>query len=181
MDRALRLCALLLPACALTLAAAPRVIQAQELKLEAKLTGFEEVPALLSTGVGEFTAEVDPTRTSITFTLTYSGLLADATQSHIHFGQRRVNGGIMVFFCTNLATPPVGVPVPPNCPLREGTVTGTLRAADVVGPLGQGIAPLSLENVIDAIQSGHIYANVHSTRWPGGELRGQVKVSGTKK
>ena len=180
MDRALRLCAVLLPAWALTLAAAPRVTRAQGLKLEAKLAGFQEVPALLSTGQGEFTAEVDPTRTSITFTVTYSGLLADATQSHIHFGQRGVNGGIMIFFCTNL-TAPVGVPTPQNCPLREGTVTGTLTAADVIGPVAQGIAPMSLENVIDAIQSGQIYANVHSTRWPGGEIRGQVKVSGTKK
>jgi CHRD domain-containing protein len=179
MDRALRLCAVLLPACALTLAAAPRV-EAQGLKLDAKLTGFQEVPALLSTGQGELTAAVDPSRTSITFTLTYSGLLADATQSHIHFGQRGVNGGIMVFFCTNL-TPPAGVPLPQNCPLREGTVTGTLTRADVVGPLAQGIAAFSLENVIDAIQSGQIYANVHSTRWPGGEIRGLVKVSGTKK
>jgi hypothetical protein len=179
MDRAHRLFAVLLPACALTMVA-PRVTHAQELKLEAKLVGFQEVPALLSTGAGEFTAEVDPTRTSITFTVTYSGLLADATQSHIHFGQRGVNGGIMIFFCTNL-TAPVGVPTPQNCPLREGTVTGTLTAADVIGPVAQGIAPMSLENVIDAIQSGQIYANVHSTRWPGGEIRGQVKVSGTKK
>jgi hypothetical protein len=106
--------------------------------------------------------------------------LGDATQSHIHFGQRGVNGGIMIFFCTNL-TPPVGVPVPKSCPTREGTVTGTLTAADVVGPLARGVAPLSLENVIDAIQSGQIYANVHSVRWLGGEIRGQVKVSGTKK
>jgi hypothetical protein len=153
--------------------------EAQEVKLQADLIGFQEVPALLSTGEGEFTATVDPSRTSITFTVTYSGLLADATQSHIHFGQRGVNGGIMIFFCTNL-TPPVGVPMPQHCPLREGTVTGTVTAADVVGPTAQGVAPMSLDNVISAIQSGQIYANVHSTRWPGGEIRGQVKVSGPK-
>jgi len=157
-----------------------RSAEAQEIKLEAKLIGFQEVPALLSTGVGEFTATVDPSRTSMTFTVTYSALLADATQSHIHFGQRGVNGGVMIFFCTNL-TPPAGVPTPQHCPLREGTVTGTVTAADVVGPAAQGVAPLNLDNVISAIQSGQIYANVHSTRWPGGEIRGQVKVSGTKK
>jgi hypothetical protein len=180
MDRARTLCALL-PACAIVLAAAPRVTEAQELKLNAKLIGFQEVPALLSTGEGELTATVDPTRTSITFTLTYSGLLADALQSHIHIGQRGVNGGIMVFFCTNLPVPPAGVPAPQSCPLREGTITGVLTAADVVGPLAQGITPLNLDDVISAIQSGQIYANVHSTRWPGGEIRGQIKVSGTKK
>jgi hypothetical protein len=163
-----------------------RTAEAQELKLKATLTGFQEVPALLSTAEGEFTATVDPSRTSMTFTVTYSGLLADATQSHIHFGQRGVNGGVMIFFCTNL-TPPANVPVPQHCPLREGTVTGTVTAADVVGPAAQGIAgaavgtPGSLDNVISAIKSGQIYANVHSTRWPGGEIRGQVKVSGPKK
>ena len=157
-----------------------RTVQAQELKLKATLVGFQEVPSLLSTGEGEFTATVDPSRTSMTFTVTYSGMLADVTQSHIHFGQRGVSGGVMIFFCTNL-TPPAGVPIPQHCPLREGTVSGTVTAADVVGPLAQGITPQNLDNVISAIQSGQIYANVHSTRWPAGEIRGQVKVSGTKK
>ena len=167
-------------ACLLTLAAPVfRTTEAQSIKLHAKLISFQEVPALLSTGEGEFTAVVDRSRTSMTFTVTYSGLLADATQSHIHFGQRGVNGGVMIFFCTNL-TPPAGVPIPQHCPLREGTVTGTVTAADVIGPLAQGITPQNLDNVISAIQSGQIYANVHSTRWPGGEIRGQVKVSGSE-
>jgi CHRD domain len=164
-------------ACVLSLAAPVlRTADAQEIKLHTKLIGFQEVPALLSTGEGEFTATVDASRTSMTFTVTYSGLLADATQSHIHIGQRGVNGGVMIFFCQN---PPAAGRQP--CPLREGTVTGTVTAADVVGPAAQGIAPGNFDNVISAIQSGQIYANVHSTRWPGGEIRGQVKVSGPKK
>lgn len=156
------------------------ISEAQAIKLKAQLTGFQEVVPVLTTGAGEFTAMVDPTRTSMTFALTYSGLLADATQSHIHFGQRGVNGGVMVFFCTNL-TPPVGVPTPQSCPLREGTVTGTITAADVVGPTGQGINPGNLDNVISTILSSATYANVHSTRWPGGEIRGQVKAASADK
>src|SRR4051812_33144207 len=73
MDRARRRCAVLLPACALLLAVAPRATEAQELKLQANLISFQEVPSLLSTGAGELTATVNPSRTSITFTLTYSG------------------------------------------------------------------------------------------------------------
>jgi hypothetical protein len=163
--------------CLLTLVAPVfRTTAAQELKLKAKLIGFQEVPALLSTAEGEFEATVDASRTTMTFTVSYSGLMADATQSHIHIGQRGVNGGVMIFFCQN---PPAAGRQP--CPLREGTVTGTVSAADVIGPLAQGINPGNFDNVISAIQSGQIYANVHSTRWPGGEIRGQVKVSGSKK
>lgn len=158
--------------------AAVETSQAQVIKLKAKLIGFQEVPSLLTTATGQFTATVDPTGASMTFRLTYSGLLADATQAHIHFGQPGVNGGVMVFFCTNL-TPPVGVPAPQPCPLRSGTVEGTVTSADVAGPLAQGVTPASLganfDDVISAIRSGNSYANVHSTRWTGGEIRGLVK------
>jgi hypothetical protein len=160
--------------CLLTLAAPVfRTSEAQEIRLRATLTGFEEVPAVLSTGHGQFSATVNQSRTSMTYTLTYSGLVADATASHIHFGQRKVNGGVMIFFCQN---PPAAGRQP--CPLRSGTVHGTVTAADVVGPSGQGIDPGDFHDVIAAIQSGHTYANVHSTRMPGGEIRGQAKVSG---
>jgi hypothetical protein len=27
---------------------------------------------------------------------------------------------------------------------------------------------------VNAIRAGHTYANIHTTRWPGGEIRGQV-------
>lgn len=152
--------------------------QAQTVPLKAQLVGFNEVPSLLSTGAGEFTATIDRSGTSMTFRLTYSGLLADVTQAHIHFAQPGVNGGVMIFFCTNLA-PPAGVPAPQACPLRSGTVEGTVTAADVIGPLGQGITPASVganfNQVISAILSGNTYANVHSTRWPGGEIRGAVE------
>jgi CHRD domain len=166
--------------CGLALTVPLRTTEAQSLKLRADLKSFQEVPSLVSTGAGEFTATVDPSRTSITFSVTFSGMIGDVTQSHIHIGQRGVSGGIMIFFCTNL-TPPVGVPTPQPCPLHEGTVTGTVTAADVIGPVAQGVTPGNLDNVITAIRSGQIYANVHSTRWPAGEIRGQVKVIGADK
>ncbi|MFD1827627.1 MULTISPECIES: hypothetical protein [Mumia] len=44
-----------------------------------------------------------------------------------------------MFLCTNLGNGPAGTQ---TCP-QEGTVTGTIVAADVVGPASQGIAPVS--------------------------------------
>ena len=54
-------------------------------------------------------------------TLHYRHSRARCTQSHIHFGQKDVNGGIVVFFCTNLGNGPAGTPpCPQPAPRRVG-------------------------------------------------------------
>ena len=60
------------------------------------------------------------------------------------------------------------------CPNVEGTVSGDVTPNDVVGPSGQGIEAGSFAEIIRAMQAGHAYANIHTTRWPGGEIRGQI-------
>ena len=98
----------------------------------ADISGFQEIPTLSTPASGSLDLTIAPDDSSISYTLTYDGFETNVTQSHIHLGRPAFNGGIMVFFCTNL-TPPAGVPTPPACPVRGGTVTGTLTAADIVG------------------------------------------------
>ena len=85
----------------------------------------------------------------------------------MHFGSHDHNGGVAVFFCG-------GSTKPTPCPNVGGTVTGTWVPADVVGPNAQGIEPGAFDELVAAIRAGHTYANVHTTRWPNGEIRGQV-------
>jgi hypothetical protein len=147
----------------------------------ARMSPYNEVPAVSSTAEATFRATVSPDRQSIDYELTYAGLEADATQAHLHFGQRDVNGGISVWLCANpsttppVVTPPAGFDRP--CPLRAGTVTGEIEPDDVVGPAGQGIEPGAFEELLAALRAGKVYANVHSKKFPGGEIRGQVKGS----
>ena len=47
-------------------------------------------------------------------------------------------------------------------------------AADVIGPAGQGIEAGNLAEILAAMRAGHAYANVHSSKWPGGEIRAQL-------
>jgi hypothetical protein len=83
-----------------------------------------------------------------------------------------VNGGIMVFLCSNLGNGPVGTAA---CP-PSGSVSGTITAANVVGAASaQGIAAGEFAEVVKAIRHGVAYANVHSTLYPGGEIRGQLR------
>jgi hypothetical protein len=78
-----------------------------------------------------------------------------------------------VFLCSNLGNGPAGTQL---CPPPPATVSGTFTATDVIGPTAQGIAPGELAELIDAIRAGKAYANVHSTRNPGGEIRGQINA-----
>ncbi|HET9709315.1 MAG TPA: CHRD domain-containing protein, partial [Gemmatimonadales bacterium] len=106
------------------------------------------------------------------FTLEFSGLNAPVTQAHIHFGKRHVGGGVMVFFCSNLNNGPAGTQA---CPAGGGTVTGTITAAGVVGPVAQGVVPGNFDAVVQALDSNTAYANIHTTGFPAGEIRGQVR------
>jgi hypothetical protein len=53
-------------------------------------------------------------------------------------------------------------------------VTGTIVPTDVIGPVGQGIAAGEFDELVAAMRAGRAYANVHSTKFPGGEVRGQI-------
>jgi hypothetical protein len=79
--------------------------------------------------------------------------------------------------CTN-GTPPAGVPIPPACPQGEGTVTGTLEAADVLTVGTQGIAAGEFGEFVEALRAEAGYGNVHTAAFPGGEIRGQVTFRG---
>ena len=147
------------------------------------LTGSQEVPLVLTGGRGTFTATINREGTELEYKLAYSGLETDATQAHIHIGQQQVNGGISVFLCVN--TPPINPPpapasLPPPCPLREGEVEGVLTAEDVIGPASQGVVAGDFDRLIKAIRSGNTYANVHTVRSPGGEIRSQLDQHGHK-
>jgi hypothetical protein len=140
-------------------------------QFKADLLGFEEVPSISSAGSGEALAEINDAKTSIAYELSYEGLEGTVTQAHIHFGQRSVNGGISVYFCTNLGNGPVGTPA---CPAPPTTIIGSINAANVIGPAGQGINAAQFDRLLSAISSGVTYVNVHTDKYPGGEIRGQL-------
>jgi hypothetical protein len=138
-----------------------------------RLRAFEEVPAISSPGEGQFSARINGSGTSLSYQLSYRNLLGTVTQSHIHIAQRGVNGGIMIFLCSNLGNGPAGTQA---CPASPGSISGTIEADDVVAAAAaQGIAAGELGEAIRAMRNGVTYVNVHSDLFPGGEIRGQLR------
>lgn len=136
------------------------------------LIGYEEVPAVSTNGNAEFKAELSPYGNQVNWELTYRVLEGNITQSHIHFGQRGVNGGIVVFLCSNLGNGPAGTQA---CPPPPATIRGTFSTGDIgAGAAAQGIAAGEYNEFLRAMRSGATYVNIHSNIWPGGEVRSQI-------
>lgn len=144
----------------------------------ANLDGYQEVvggPGAGSTGSvstiadGRFKAKLR--NGALEYTLTYSNMEGGTvSQAHIHFAEEHVGGGVIAFLCAGDKPP---------CPSPSGTVTGTITAANVVGPADQGIEAASFSELVSAMRAGATYVNVHSTpRFPEGEIRGQIKGRG---
>jgi hypothetical protein len=150
-------------------------------RFQAGLNGYEELPTLSTQGVGSLEASLSRDGNELRYRLSYrgpfdgnpTGTASTVLQAHIHVGARAVNGGVSAFLCTNLGNGPIGTP---TCPLMEGTVTGVITPATVVGPANQGIAAGEFNELVRAIRAGATYANIHTTANAGGEIRGQIST-----
>ena len=77
--------------------------------------------------------------------LTFQGLSGAATQAHIHLGAKGHSGPVLIALCGAGCRSPVS-------------------GATIVSPA-----------VVKTLQTGGTYVNVHTSRNPGGEIRGQLK------
>ena len=160
-----------------------------------KLSGFSEVlgpnlglGAVFSTGSGEFSLKIDKKDREIQYKLTYDFPDAAGTpvvgtqfvnQAHLHFGQRHATGGITVWLCQSADNPAPSVATAdtPTCPSPSGSVEGTIKPHQVLAQAGQGFpaGESGFDALLQALRAGAIYANVHTDRSTGGEIRGQVR------
>ncbi len=169
------LTAILIPFLAMALS--PLVAMADDSKrgsrMDADLSAFNSVPAVAGQGSGEFKASLRRNGDAVEYRLSYENLGSRVLQAHIHFGKAWENGGILAFLCTNLGNAPsANVPA---CPNPGGEVTGSILASDVQSPPNSGIGPGDFSALLEAIDTGTAYVNVHTEAIPAGQIRGQVR------
>lgn len=140
----------------------------------ANLTPGEEVNATTaqknSLAQGTFIAEasMDGNNTDYYFTLTLKGLSAadgNITAAHIHLGAKGVNGPIVAFLY-GMEEGQVSI-MPP------ATVPFTLADSEVAW---ENLIDISTTDFAAAMMAGKCYANVHTTAYPSGFMRGQIYV-----
>jgi hypothetical protein len=149
-------------------------------EFSARINGFQEIGSLTGPTGAIFTngsgkLSLDTQKNAITYKLTYSDLGSAVTQAHIHFGKMHVAGGIIAFLCNNSGSgAPAGTPA---CP-ASGTVSGTLTSASIIGPAPQGIVAGNFDALLAALESHTAYVNIHTSLFPAGEIRGQIREGG---
>ena len=115
---------------------------------QANLSGFGENPPNGSPGTGFGTVVLNASQTQITVDESWSGLTAPATASHIHGpGGAGTNASVLFPFS--------GVPAATAGSIPEQTFS---------------ITPTQVGYLFD----GYLYMNVHTSTFPGGEIRAQL-------
>jgi hypothetical protein len=143
---------------------APIVAGDSPTRFRGALNGFLETPSVSTAGSGSITLRIDGD--TIHYRLSYRNLTGGPLFAHIHVARPDVAGGVGAFLC--------GGGGKAACP-ASGVVSGTIVAADVVGPADQGIAPGEFSEFVRAVRAGATYANVHTEMFPDGEVRGNLR------
>jgi hypothetical protein len=133
-------------------------------RFRANLSGNQEVPAVTTSakGLANFNKV---SATKIRYTLTASDI-DEVNAAHIHLAPRREEGDIVV----NLR-------VPDLCTVEPTSINcqGAITASQLTGPL----AGRPLGALVRAMKEGRTYVNVHTTDFPDGEIRGQIRAVST--
>ncbi len=145
------------------------------------LTGVQEVPVVSTTGSGTFRAEISRDGDEIEYTLSFRNLEGDVRQAHIHIAPEQNTGPIVLWLCQTAANVAPAGTNPPQCfnalagdSPRTNTISGVIRASDVIPQATNGIGPNELAEVLALMRAGKSYVNVHSSMSPGGEIRSQI-------
>jgi hypothetical protein len=126
----------------------------------AHLAGRNEVPAVDTRAQGEAIFHLSEDGTELHYKLIVANI-NNVFASHIHCGAEGVSG-------------PVGVTLFSGDP--DGRVDGILAQGTITAPNpGNACGWTDLAAVVDAMQSGNTYVNVHTEQNRGGEIRGQIR------
>jgi hypothetical protein len=127
----------------------------------AELSGFNEVPVAATLAKGFAGFQVTADHSSVYYSIWLTDASTEVTAAHIHLGPPGEAGPVVVPLCGTTTTPP--------CAGEGEIISGTFGAEALSGPFASN----TLEFLVDQMRQGNTYTNVHSTKFPGGEARGQ--------
>ena len=127
---------------------------------KAMLSGSEDVPAVKTMAKGEAVFTLSKDGKELSYKVTVSDI-EDVIVAHIHLGKKGENG------------PPVALITNEK---KAGKFSGTLAEGKITAnELMGSLMGKSVKELVEQIKEGNTYLNVHTDKYPGGEIRGQIK------
>jgi hypothetical protein len=124
----------------------------QVLQLTVPMDGSQEVPPVATAGTGLGDITVDTATGAVSGSVSFTGLTTPTTAGHIHVGAAGLNGPVIV--------PLIG---------GVGVTAGTMFV---------GAGSILLPDQVAALRTNGLYLNIHTTANLGGEIRGQILITG---
>lgn len=160
----------------LSLLALPALSQAAVIVYATPLSGAVEVPPNASPATGFATVTIDTTLSTMRLEANFSGLLGNVTAAHIHASAAMVPSTGTAGVATTTPTFP-GFPSGVTAGVYDMTFNMTLsssyNASYITANGGTPAAAFTaLQSQMANLQS---YLNIHTTAFPGGEIRGILK------
>jgi hypothetical protein len=146
------------------------VASATPITFVATLLGSTEIPPTGSPGIGHAVVEIDPTAHLLDVTITFSGLLSGTTASHIHCCIVQPGNAGVATTTPTFPGFPLGVTSGSYHQVFNTSLASTWNPAFVA--LNGGSIAATEAAFFAGMIAGQTYLNIHTTMFPGGELRG---------
>jgi hypothetical protein len=157
---------------ALGMLASPMVVQALPMVFKASLEGLSEVPPNASPGTGEVTVTVDDVAMTMRVEALFSGLIGTTLAAHIHCcTPPGANTGVATTL-PSFPGFPVGVTSGDYDTLFDMTLASSYNPAFITANGGTPAAAFGV--LLGGLNAGNAYFNLHTTVFPGGEIRGNL-------
>ncbi|MBI5008292.1 MAG: CHRD domain-containing protein [Bacteroidia bacterium] len=134
------------------------------LNFRAHLTGDQEVPPRDTQATGEAVFQLSKDGLSLSYKIIVANL-DNLTMSHIHVANEGFNGPVVAWLYPP-SPPAVLKPNTTNGILQEGVLTKVNLSGSLAGK--------ELSDLLALMTAHRTYVNVHTTKYPGGEIRGQI-------
>ena len=150
------------------------VAKADQLAFTATLTGAQEVPPSGSPGIGSALVTLDTVTNLLTVNVSFAGLVSPTIASHIHCCTLPGANAMVATAVPTFPGFPLGVTAGTYLMTFDLTLASTYNPAFITAHGGTVAGAQAA--FIAGLTSGQTYLNIHTTQFPGGEIRGQLQA-----
>jgi hypothetical protein len=150
------------------------IAKADQLAFTATLTGAQEVPPSGSPGIGSALVTLDTVTNLLTVNVSFAGLVSPTIASHIHCCTLPGANAMVATAVPTFPGFPLGVTAGTYLMTFDLTLASTYNPAFITAHGGTVAGAQAA--FIAGLTSGQTYLNIHTTQFPGGEIRGQLQA-----